>query len=84
MLSQDLPEIRGIVDNIGKQQGIDDVFLLNRRSEIRFSPRADEIGKHGSVKRLRSAAVNALGRIGTDKAQKALLEILDVKTEDGQ
>ncbi len=44
MLSQDLPEIQGIMENIGQQQGIRDVFLLNRRDEIRFSSRPDVIG----------------------------------------
>ncbi len=45
MLSQDLPEIQGILQSIGKQQGIQDVFLLNRRGEIRFSSRQDEISR---------------------------------------
>ncbi len=44
MLSQDLPEIQGIMENIGKQQGIRDVFLLNRRGEIRFSSHLGELG----------------------------------------
>ncbi len=44
MLSQDLPEIQGIMENIGQQQGIRDVFVLNRRNEIRFSSRTELIG----------------------------------------
>ena len=45
MLSQDLPEIQGILGNIAKQQGIRDVFLMNRRSEVRFSPQPEDIGR---------------------------------------
>ncbi|MBI4786835.1 MAG: HAMP domain-containing protein [Chloroflexi bacterium] len=45
MLSQDLPEIQGILENIAKQQGIRDVFLINRRGEVRFSPQPEDIGK---------------------------------------
>src|SRR5512140_702157 len=44
MLSQDLPEIQGIVKNIAKQEGIRDVFLINLRGEVRFAPRPEEIG----------------------------------------
>ncbi len=45
MLSQDLPEIQGIMDNIAKQEGIRSVFLMNTRSEIRFAPQSNEVGR---------------------------------------
>ncbi len=45
MLTQDLPEIQNMLNDIAKQQGIRDVFLINRRGEVRFSPRPAEIGK---------------------------------------
>lgn len=44
MLSQDLADIQGIVDNIAKQEGISDVFLLNKRGEIRSSPQRRDFG----------------------------------------
>ncbi len=45
MLSQDLPEIQGIMENIGKQQGIREVFLINREGQVRFASRQDELGR---------------------------------------
>lgn len=45
MLSQDLPEIQGIVKNIAKQQGIRDVFLMNRRGQVRFAPQPSQVGQ---------------------------------------
>lgn len=44
MLSQDLPEIQGIMDNIAKQEGIRTVFLMNTRSEVRFAPGKQGVG----------------------------------------
>jgi signal transduction histidine kinase len=44
MLSQDLGEIQGIMDNIAKQQGIRGVFLMNRNSEVRFAPQGQNVG----------------------------------------
>ena len=44
MLSQDLPEIQGIMDNIAKQEGIRGVFLMNNQSEIRFAPQQQLVG----------------------------------------
>lgn len=49
MLSQDLPEIQGIVKNIAKQQGIRDVFLMNRRAQVRFAPDAGQVGRSLSL-----------------------------------
>jgi signal transduction histidine kinase len=48
MLSQDLPEIQGIMDNIAKQEGIRAVFLMNRRSEVRFAPLRQDVGRQYS------------------------------------
>lgn len=45
MLSQDLPEIQGIMDNIAKQEGIRGVFLMNKRSEIRIAPQGQDVGR---------------------------------------
>src|SRR5512142_1338805 len=45
MLSQDLLEIQGIVKDIAKQQGIRDVFLMNLRGEVRFSPESQQVGQ---------------------------------------
>lgn len=49
MLSQDLPEIQGIIKNIAKQQGIRDVFLMNRRSQVRFAPEPSHVGQVQSL-----------------------------------
>lgn len=45
MLTQDLPEIQGIMDNIATQGGIRDVFLMNQHSEIRFAPQSRNVGQ---------------------------------------
>jgi signal transduction histidine kinase len=45
MLSQDLPELQGILDNIGKQQEIRDVFLMNKQSQVRFASQPTAIGR---------------------------------------
>ncbi len=45
MLSQDLPEIQGIMDNIAKQEGIRGVFLMNKNSEVRFAPQSQDVGR---------------------------------------
>jgi signal transduction histidine kinase len=45
MLSQDLPEIQGIMENIGKQQGIRAVFLMNKRGEIRFTSQLQDLSR---------------------------------------
>ena len=44
MLSQDLPEIQGIMDNIAMQEGIRGVFLMNSQGEIRFAPQHQNVG----------------------------------------
>ncbi len=44
MLSQDLPEIQGIMDDIAKQEGIRGVFLMNAQGEIRFAPQERLVG----------------------------------------
>jgi signal transduction histidine kinase len=49
MLSQDLPEIQGIMDNIAKQEGIRGVFLMNPRSQIRFAPQSQGVGRQLST-----------------------------------
>jgi signal transduction histidine kinase len=45
MLSQDLPEIQGIMDNIAKQEGMRSVFLMNKESEVRFAPQGQDVGR---------------------------------------
>lgn len=45
MLSQDLPEIQGIMDNIGKQEEIRTIFLMNKSGEVRFAPQGQEVGR---------------------------------------
>ncbi|MBI5304489.1 MAG: HAMP domain-containing protein [Chloroflexi bacterium] len=44
MLTQDLPEIQIIMDNIAKQGGIREVFLMNPRNEVRFAPQQRNVG----------------------------------------
>jgi hypothetical protein len=44
MLSQDSPEIQGIMDNIAKQEGIRGVLSMNNQSEIRFAPQRQLVG----------------------------------------
>ena len=45
MLTQDLPEIQVIMDNIAKEGGIGDIFLMNPRNEIRFAPQSRDVGR---------------------------------------
>lgn len=44
MLTQDLPEIQIIMNNIVRQGGIREVFLMNTRNEIRFAPEQQNVG----------------------------------------
>lgn len=45
MLTQDLPEIQGIMNNIANQGGIREVFLMNIHNEVRFAPEQRNVGK---------------------------------------
>jgi HEAT repeat protein len=45
-------------------------------------PVLTDIAKKGSDRKLRSAAVTALGQIGTEKARAALVEILESKPKE--
>ncbi len=44
MLTQDPTEIQQIVDEIAKQKGIKNLFLLNKRGEVRISPGKKMVG----------------------------------------
>ena len=47
-----------------------------------LKPVLSEFAKSGASKRVRNAAVSALGQIGSDKAKAALLDILGVKGKE--
>ncbi|HPQ95894.1 MAG: HAMP domain-containing protein [Thiothrix sp.] len=45
MLQRDLPGLRAIVDELGRQDKISDVRILNPSGEIRFASRPDQLGQ---------------------------------------
>ncbi len=46
MLTQDFGELQSIIDNVGKQPGINAVILLNRDSVVRFAPGQESVGTY--------------------------------------
>jgi HAMP domain-containing protein len=44
MLKQDFADLQSIMDNVGRQRGIEMLMLLNRESVIRFAPDQKDVG----------------------------------------
>lgn len=45
MLRRDLPGLREIISDLGMQEGVHDVMILNPQGEVRFASRQDLLGK---------------------------------------
>jgi signal transduction histidine kinase len=45
MLRRDLPGLRDIISDLGQQEGVTDVMILNPAGEVRFASRPERLGK---------------------------------------
>lgn len=48
MLHRDLSGLRDVIHDIGKQEGVDSVMILNLDGEVRFSSRPERLGQNGA------------------------------------
>lgn len=46
MLRRDLPGLRDIISDLGKQQGVNEVMILNPAGEVRFASRQERLGQN--------------------------------------
>ena len=45
MINRDLEEARYIIETVGKQKGVDNIFLVDKRGEIKMSPEMRRVGE---------------------------------------
>jgi len=45
MINRDLAEARYIIETVGKQKGVDNIFLVDKRGEIKMSPEMRRVGE---------------------------------------